>query len=83
MLRYTILYTLLYIYIYAIVMLYYDYEINNSSRACKSCHIHVGISTFCCDCGKHRNDRRYNLGRNLLLGGETHVTPSIVPFSNK
>ena len=37
---------------------------------------------FVCDYGEHRNAIRYKLWCKLLLGGETTVTPKIVPFSN-
>ena len=38
---------------------------------------------FVCDHGKHRNAKLYNFWCNLLLGGETKVTPKIVLFSKK
>ena len=45
---------------------------------------------FVCDHGEHRNVKRHNFGCNFFFllslfgqvrGGETQVTPKIVPFS--
>ena len=46
-------------------------------QACRECY-------FACDHGKHRNAKRYVfVVCNLLLGGETKVTPKTVPFRRK
>ena len=42
-----------------------------------------GGSYFVCDRGEDRSAKRYNFGCNLLLGGETQITPETVPFSDK
>ena len=73
--------TCVYIYIYTYIHIYIYIYTGGRTRAFvfkRRC----GSFYLVYDHGKHRNAKRYNFGCNLL-GGETKVTPKVVPFSEK